>query len=595
MLSKKIKFKFGFKIFRPSIFKTSKDNLIKKIRINDIAGKIKNYSIKKKLTLGFGIIMMVNIIYMICLLVSMGVLSEKINRLYNGPFSTNDIVWDTRVSLVKIDRYMYRSMLESDSERISKYIKLADEEENLLNEKLGRLRNSHDVNEQMINDFSGNLNDALKDRKKISESLLNGDKYAARIIMDSGYKSKIEKCEESISEIYELSHTYAEKFINISKLSRNISIVTALVGIAFIMIICLKIIKYMTAIILEGIDHVIDVSNNLSNGILKTNENYDSNDEMGMMSRNLNGTISILNGYIMDISEVLKDLCEGNLNTRIKVKYSGDFLEIEDSLKNIITSLNDVFLKINNASQIVSNGAKEISITGELLSQGSDNQAKAIEEVVESIIDISDKIRDNTKSAIEADNLFDATANMINNENEKMNELLKSMDDINKSSEKINMIIDTIKSIADDTNLLALNAAIEAARAGEYGKGFSVVADEVSKLAKQSQEAVKSTTAIINDSIQSIINGTKIVNNISNDLNIISNDVNNVSHLVKKITVLSEEQLFHINSITSKIDDISCVIESNLEIVEKTKVSADELAEESQILDNEIRRFKLSV
>ena len=475
--------------------------------------------------------MIVNIVFMIFLLVSMGVMSQKINRLYNGPFVTNNSVWDTRISLLNIDRYMYRSMLESDQNRIGKFIKLADEEENVLQEKVTKLKNSDNVDGQLLNDFQINLDEALKDRKKISDSLLSGDKYAARIIMDSGYKSKIENCEEFISDIYNLSH----------------------------------------------------------NGVLKTSEDYDPNDEMGMMSRNLNGTISILDSYIGDISNVLKELSEGNLNTKVKIKYSGDFLEIENSLKNIITSLSSVFLSINNASCIVSRGAKEISVTGELLSEGSDHQAKSIEEVVESIIDISDKIKDNTKNSIEVDKLFDNTTKMINDENDRMNLLLQSMDKINKSSEKINEIIDTIKSIADDTNLLALNAAIEAARAGEYGRGFSVVADEVSKLAKQSQDAVKSTTRIINDSINSIIEGTGIVKEISEDLNVISEDVNNVSNLVKKITMSSEEQLFHINSITGKIDDISCVIESNLEIVEKTKLSANELARESGILDEEIR------
>ena len=141
--------------------------------------------------------------------------------------------------------------------------------------------------------------------------------------------------------------------------------------------------------------------------------------------------------------------------------------------------------------------------------------------------------------------------------------------------------------------MLALNAAIEATCAGEYGRGFSVVADEVSKLAKQSQDAVKSTARIINDSINSIIEGT--VKEISEDLNVISEDVNNVSNLLKKITMSSEDQLFHINSITGKIDDISCVVESNLEIVEKTKLSANELARESGILDEEIRRFNFSM
>ena len=588
----KFKFKWGLNKIRRGV--SNKNRNVSKFK-TIFGEKMKECNIKKKITFGFGIIMIVNVIFMLCLLINMGVMSEKIGKLYNGPFSTNDTVWDTRVSLVKIDRYMYRSMLESDMERVYKFVNMADEEEKMLIEKVDKLKNSYYIDDDLIGNFEDNLKSALQDRKKINNSLLGGDKYTARTIMNSGYKSKIENCEETISKIYDLSHGDAERFIKASNLSRNIIFVTIFACIILIIFICYKVTKYMTATILDGISHVTDVSNNLAKGILKANEEYDSEDEMGMMSRNLNGTIAILDSYIVDISNVLRELSEGNLNAKVKMKYSGDFMEIEDCLKNIIISLNEVFSNINNASCIVSKGAKEISATGELLSDGSNNQAKAIEEVVESIIDISDRIKANTKGAIEVDGLFNNTAYMINNQNEKMDELLKSMDEINKSSEKIKMIIDTIKNIAEDTNLLALNAAIESARAGEYGKGFAVVAEEVSKLARQSQEAVKSTTDIIQESINSIENGTKIVYKISNELSIISSDVTKVSELVKKMKILSEEQLFHINSITGKIDDVACVIESNLEIVEKTKVSANELAYQSETLDNEIKRFKLSV
>ena len=592
MILNKIKFNSNFNLYKKKrIYSKLNKNILKKL----FSYKMKNFNIQKKIRLTFSIIIAINFIFTTCLLFNIGAISQKIIKLYNGPFSVTDAVWDIRVSLVKIDRYMYRSMLESDQDRISKFINIADDEEKLLKSKIEKIENCSEIDSELFNEFEKYLNEAINSRKQISQALIKGDKYEARIVMDSGYKVKIEHCEEAISKIYDLSHENAVNFIMESKRSRNITIVVVFIGIIFIMCVCFVITKYITSMILEGISHVTNVSNNLANGILKTDDEYKSNDEMGMMSKKLNGTIKILDSYINDISTVLKNLSVGNLNTEVKIEYSGDFLEIEDSLKNIIYSLNNIFVNISNASYIVSKGAKEISLTGQLLSEGTDNQSKAIEEVVESIIDISNEIKYNTGSALKMDELFDNAKKMIDIENERMNDLLESMYEINRASERIHAIIDTIKSISDETNLLALNASIEAARAGEYGKGFSIVAEEVSKLAKQSQEAVKSTTYIIKDSIQAIDNGSRIVEKISDGLNIISQDANNVSELVKKITVSSEEQLFHINSITNKIDEISCVIESNIEIVEKTKLSADELAYESELLDNEIKKFNLNL
>ncbi|WP_294404606.1 MCP four helix bundle domain-containing protein [uncultured Clostridium sp.] len=158
--------KFKSRIGMHKIRKDTSNNKSKGKLSTIFSRKMKDCSIKKKITFGFGIIMIVNLIFMLCLLINMGVMSEKIGKLYNGPFSTNDIVWDTRVSLVKIDRYMYRSMMESDAERVHKFVNMADEEEKLLIEKVDKLKNSYDIDDQLFDDFESNLKVALQDRKK---------------------------------------------------------------------------------------------------------------------------------------------------------------------------------------------------------------------------------------------------------------------------------------------------------------------------------------------------------------------------------------------------------------------------------------------
>jgi methyl-accepting chemotaxis protein len=123
-----------------------------------------------------------------------------------------------------------------------------------------------------------------------------------------------------------------------------------------------------------------------------------------------------------------------------------------------------------------------------------------------------------------------------------MKALTSQMVDITQTSEETSKIVRTIDEIAFQTNLLALNAAVEAARAGEAGAGFAVVADEVRNLAMRSAEAAKNTSALIEDIISQIRQGSSLVTETNDRFAQVSESVTKTVSLVDGIARSSSTQ-----------------------------------------------------
>lgn len=346
--------------------------------------------------------------------------------------------------------------------------------------------------------------------------------------------------------------------------------------------------------IIEPIEIIEEKVSILATGNLGIDIPLEENEtEIGRLVGSINKMKRFLKEYIDDIDLILGKLANGNLDIQVDKEYIGDFIGIKESMNNIITSLNDIFRAIGEATNQVNAGSEQVSSTAQVLSVGATEQASTIEELTASIHEINEQVQNTSVHANKTNDIVQKLVEYIEDSNKEMNKMLLAMDDIEGSSKNIKDIIGTIADIAEQTNLLALNASIEAARAGELGKGFAVVADEVGKLAEQSSEAVKRTTDLIETSIKSVEGGKVISVNTSKSLKEVVEQTSKATELVGNISRVTEEQAMSIAQVNEAINQITDVVQSNSAIAEESAAASEELTAQSETLDMMLKKLTL--
>lgn len=280
-----------------------------------------------------------------------------------------------------------------------------------------------------------------------------------------------------------------------------------------------------------------------------------------------------------DVVRVTRAFAEGELTQEVTVTSRDETGQVLDAVRDMQEKLRSVITQVHEGASALSAASSQLSSSASELSQSTSEQAASTEETTASLQQINASIAQNADNSRQMEQMSLKAAKEAEENGGAVRDSVQAMKSI---ADKI-MIIE---EIAFQTNLLALNAAIESARAGEHGRGFSVVAAEVRKLAERSQTAAKDIRALASSTVRMAENSAGVINQLVPS-------IRKAADLVHEVAAASHEQAIGVAQMNRAMGRVDELTQRNATAAEEVASTSEELASQAESLQELISFFRI--
>lgn len=292
--------------------------------------------------------------------------------------------------------------------------------------------------------------------------------------------------------------------------------------------------------------------------------------------------------------QMARTIAQGDLTAMAPVNGSDEFQQLLQALNDMNRSLANIISQVRGSTDNIATAASQIAAGNHDLADRTTSQAASLEETAASMEQLTSTVTQNSENAAAANTLSVAATEVAHRGNSVVVQFIETMSAIRDTSSHISEIVGIIDGIAFQTNILALNAAVEAARAGEAGKGFAVVAAEVRNLAQRSATSAREIRDLITQSTAEVDAGSKLAEAAGATMDELLESIAKVGDLMSEIAVASKEQSYGIAQVNTAVGQMDGVTQQNAALVQEASAAADSLHEQSDMLVDAVRAFKLT-